>query len=174
MRLATRAVAVLLGLVLLVGGLGLALEIALTALTGGSTLVPYDNWLRYGRDTSWDARAVTLTGLGLLVAGVVMLVLCLRRRAPLAVPGRDRDLLHVTFARRPLEQAVSRLAQRSAGVEDVSVHLRRRKAEVRGASLATDLEGNGALLRDRLASGLDRLPLADSPTVDVRLRRART
>ena len=172
MRTLTRLVAALLGLVLLVGGLALALEVALTAARGSAQLVPYDTWLRWNRAHSWDDPVVVWTGLGMLVVGVLLLLLTLRRRAPLAVPGAERPDMSVSFARRPLEQAVRRLAERSAGVEGVSVHLRKRRAEVSGASLATDLEGTREVLRSRLTEGLDRLPLEATPDVDVRLRRA--
>lgn len=172
MRTLTRVVAALVGLLLLVGGLLLTLEIALTAARGTAQLVPYDDWLRWAREHSWDDPVVLWSSLGTLLVGLLLLLLTVRRRAPLAVPGAERPEMSVSFARRPLEQAVSRLAERSAGVEDVSVRMRKSKAQVAAASLATDLDATGQVLRTRLTEGLSRLPLASTPTVDVHLRKA--
>lgn len=172
MRTLTRLVAAIIGLALLIGGLALALEVALTAARGSAQLVPYDTWLRWAREHSWDETPVLWTGLGLLLAGLLLLLLTVRRRAPLAMPGADRQDMSVTFARRPLEQAVGRLAERSASVENVNVRLRKRKAQVQAASLGTDLGATSTALSTRLTEGLDRLPLQATPTVDVRLRKA--
>lgn len=172
MRIITRLLGALLGLVLLVGGLLLALEVGLTAARGSAQVVPYDTWLRWGRSHAWNSTPVLWTGLGMLLAGVLFLVLTLRRRAPLAVPGESREGMDVSFARKPLEKAVSRLAERSAGVEGVRVHLGRSKASVRGSSLASDLSATGKALEASLSEGLDHLPLAHTPTVDVRLKEA--
>lgn len=174
MRLLTRVLAGLLGLVLLLGGLALTVEIALTAVARRPVLLPYRTWLAYGRDHTWRDGPPTLTGLGLLVLGVLLLVVGLRRRAPLAVPGAARESLTVTFARRPLEASLGRLAERTSGVEGVKVRVRRRTARVSGRSLATDLKAAGTQLSSSVEQGLERLPLATSPSVDVDLRRART
>lgn len=172
MRTLSRLVAALLGLVLLVGGLALALEVLLTAATGKRTLVPYDTWNHWARTHPWNNAIVIWSGLGALLLGLLLLLLTVRRRAPLAVPGAHRSDMTVSFARRPLEQAVGRLAERSASVENVSVNLRKRKAGVTGASLANDLPATGEVLRSRLSAGLDRLPLEHTPAVDVHLREA--
>lgn len=172
MRTLTRLLSALIGLALLLGGLLLALEVALTAARGSAQIVPYDTWLRWARNHAWSDPVVLWTGLGMLLVGLLLLLITLRRRAPLAVPGAARQDMTVSFARRPLEQAVSRLAERSAGVEGVRVHLRKRKAEVQAASLTTDLDATKQVLQSRLTDGLDRLPLQSTPTVDVRLRKA--
>lgn len=174
MRLLSRLLAVLLGLVLLLGGVALALEVLLTVTAGGSTLVPYDNWLADVRERQWQGGAVKLIGLAMLVVGVSCLLLTLRRRAPLAVSGQARERMDVTFARKPLESALGRLAERTSGVEGVQVRVRKRKVTVTGASLATDLKAAGTQVQDSLGEGLRRLPLASRPPVDARLRRARS
>lgn len=171
MRTLTRVVAALLGLVLLLGGLLLTLEVGLTAARGDAVLVPYDSWLTWSRDHAWNAAPVLWTALGTLLVGLLLLLLTARRRAPLAVPGAARQEMSVSFTRRPLEQAVSRLAERSAGVEGVRVRMRKHKAEVSAGSLATDLDATGQALRTRLTEGLSRLPLQSTPTVDVHLRK---
>ncbi len=172
MRTLTRVLAALVGLALLVGGLVLALEVALTAARSEAQLVPYDSALESARQRSWDDPLVLLIGLGLLVAGLLLLLVTLRRRAPLAVPGEDRQDMTVSFARKPLEQAVGRLAERSAGVENVRVKMHRNKAEVQAASLSHDLDSTKQTLQTRLDDGLGRLPLQSTPTIDVRLREA--
>lgn len=174
MRTLNRLVAALVGLLLLAGGLALALEIALTSALGRRQLIPYDTWTRWARHHSWNDPVVIWTEAGALLAGVLLLLLTVRRRAPLAVPGATRRDMTVGFARRPLEQAVGRLAERSAAVESVHVRMHKHKAEINGASLATDLDATGEVLRTRVAAGLERLPLASVPTVDVHLRKAAT
>jgi len=174
MRLLTRLLAVLLGLALLVGGLAVAVEIGLSAVAHRPVLLPYRSWLTYGRDHPWRDSVPTLTGLGLLLLGLLLLIVGLRRRAPLAVPGAPREWLTVTFARRPLEASLGRLAVRTCGVEGVKVRLRRRTARVSGRSLATDLAAAGAQLSGNLEQGLERLPIASPPSVSVDLRRAAT
>lgn len=172
MRTLTRVLAALVGLALLVGGLVLALEVALTAARSEAQLVPYDQAIDGARQRSWDDPLVLLIGLGALLLGLLLLLLTLRRRAPLAVPGEDRQDMSVSFARKPLEQAVGRLAERSAGVENVRVTLHKNKAEVQAASLSNDLGSTKQVLQSRLDDGLQRLPLKSTPTIDVRLREA--
>lgn len=172
MRTLNRLIAALVGLVLLAGGLALAVETALTGAFGTRQLVPYDRWTRWARMHAWNDPVTIWIGLGALLGGLLLLLLTVRRRAPLAVPGADRPDMTVAFARRPLEQAVGRLAERSAGVEAVRVRMGKRKTEISGASLATDLQATDEVLRSRVSAGLDRLPLAGTPTVDVKLRKA--
>lgn len=172
MRTLTRVLAALVGLALLIGGLVLALEVALTAARSEAQLVPYDTALQDARQRSWDDPLVLLIGLGALLLGLLLLLVTLRRRTPLAVPGEDRRGMSVSFARKPLEQAVGRLAERSAGVENVRVRMHKAKAEVQAASLSNDLGGTKQTLQTRLTDGLGRLPLQSPPTIDVRLREA--
>lgn len=172
MRTLTRLVAALIGLALFLGGLLLALEVLLTAARSNPVIVPYDRWLRYGRMHAWNTPSVLWTGLGLLLGGLLLLLLTVRRRKPLAVAGADRGAMSVSFARKPLEQAVGRLAERSAGVDGVRVHVGKRTTQVSGASLATDLPRTTEVLQSRLSDGLERLPLRSTPDVDVRLRKA--
>lgn len=174
MRLLTRVLAGLLGLVLLLGGLVLAVEIGLTAVAHRPVLLPYRSWLAYGREHAWRDGPPTLTGLGLLVLGLLLLVVGLRRRAPLAVPGAARESMTVTFARRPLEASLGRLAVRTSGVEAVKVRVRRRTARISGRSLATDLATAGTQLSSSVEQGLERLPLRAPASVQVELKKART
>lgn len=174
MRVLTRLVTALLGLALMVAGLGLALEVLLAWNVHHPVLVPYDRWLSYARGHTWRDPAVRGTSLAVLVLGVLLLLLALRRRAPLVVPGAPRPAMTVTFARRPLESALGRLAVRTSGVEGVRVRVRRRTVAVSGKSLASDLKSAGGQLSASLHDGLERLPLASTPRVDARLGRARS
>ncbi len=171
-RSLTRLLAAVVGLVLLVGGLAVALEVALTSAAGHHVLLPYDRWLRYGEQHAWSQQVLKVTGLVLLVVGVLMLIATVRRLAPLAIAGSSRSQLQVTFARKPLEGALGRLAVRDGGLESVKVRVRKGKVVVAGASLATDLERARVDLGKHVGSGLHRLPLAKEPSVDVKLRKA--
>lgn len=172
MRALSRLLAVLLGLVLLLGGLALALEIGLSYAAGHPVLFPYRSWLAYGRRTSWQSGAVLITAGVVLLVGVLMLLTTIRRRRPLAVAGAARERMTVTFARGPLEKALGRLATRTSGLEDVRVRLGKKQVAVSGSSLSRDLKTAGDGVRQSVAGGLQRLPLAAPPAVDVDLRRA--
>lgn len=174
MRALSRLFAAMIGLVLLVVGLSVALEVLLQYLAKRPVLFPVNRWLSYAREHDWSSGVVKATAGIILAVGILMLLVTLRRRKPTSVPGAQRRQLQVTFARRPLEAALGRLAERSGGVEGLTVRLRKRKVAVRGSSLATDLDGASRKLTESLSAGLGRLPLASAPTVDVKLKRADT
>ncbi len=174
MRALSRVFAALIGLLLVVAGVALAVEATLSYAAGRSVLLPLATWLRYGREHPWGTGAVKIAELVVLAVGVLMLIVTLRRRKPTAVPGSGRSQLQVSFARRPLESALVRLADRHGGVEGVSVRLRRRTVAVRGATLATDVDAASDRLAAGLGDGLARLPLASTPKVNVKLTRSRS
>jgi len=174
MRALSRLLAALLGIILLAGGIVVALEIGLTAVARRSVLLPYDDWLADGRRYRWDDSGIEIASLVVLAVGVLLLVVTLRRRKPKVVAATAPGDVRAALSRRPLEAALRRYAMRISGVERVKVRVRKKAVTVSGGSLDSDLDRASQQLAEGLAAGLGRLPLATPPKVDVHLKRAKS
>lgn len=105
LRVANRILSLLLALALLVAGVLVAVEIVLAALDREPWVIPHDDWYRDARATAWsdgDARVLFAV---LLVVGLVLLALELRRRRASAIDLADlTDTAHADLDRRGLQR----------------------------------------------------------------------
>jgi hypothetical protein len=172
LRIADRIVAGLVALALLVGGVLLAIEIALQAAGREDPWVlPWDTWYREGLETPWSDPTVRAVCIGLLVAAVLLLMLQFARRRPSALPVRPRaDAVHVDLDRRGLEHWLAARLDKVEGVGSVNVRAHRRKVRVRADSVSRDTAPIERRLDEAAARELDRLDLVRSPSVDVNVR----
>ncbi|MGX5653597.1 DUF6286 domain-containing protein [Geodermatophilus nigrescens] len=153
MRALNRALAVLLALVLLVGGLLAVVEIVLAALDRPHLLVPHERWSAWLREQTFTTGVVRAVLVGLVVLGLLLLVAGLRRGRPGRVPLAARtDGVHVTASRRGLERALARAARRADGVTDARVRAGRRSVRVRAETALRAAEG----LRPRIGAAVDQ------------------
>jgi hypothetical protein len=127
----TRILSVLLALLLIVGGLFVAIEIVLAQLGRAPWLIPWPAWANWLSGQSWASFGVRVILVGLVVVGLILLVLALRPGKPrrLALPATDRNV-HVSIARRALQQTLADTAGRSSGVAGASAKAGRRTVTI--------------------------------------------
>ena len=89
-----RVLSALLALVLVVGGLLVAVEIVLAQLGRPALLIPWSAWASWLGGQTWDTSTVRLVLAGLVVVGLVLLILALRPGKPrrLALPATGSNL----------------------------------------------------------------------------------
>lgn len=168
MRLVNRVLAAVLGLTLLVGGLLVATEIVIAGFGRRPWVVPYDRWYASARMRSWDSAPPRWIFLGLVAAGLALLVVQLLGRRPAALalaPGAAP----ADVGRRSLEKSLAREAARVDGVAGAKARIAKDNAQVEAWSSRRQTED----LPPRVAAALDRrlsaLGLARPPAVRVKV-----
>jgi hypothetical protein len=172
LRIANRIVAGVVALVLLVGGVLVAIEIVLQAAGREEPWVlPWDTWHREGLDTPWSDPTVRAVCIGLIVAAVLLLLLQFARRRPTALPVRPRaDGVHVDLDRRGLEHWLEARLDDVEGVGSVSVRAQRRKVRVRADAVARETAPIEHRLDEAAVREIGALDLVRPPSVDVHVR----
>lgn len=168
MRIANRALAAVLALGLLVGGLLLAVEIVVAGFDRRPWVLPHDDWYLSARTRSWDSAPPRWIFIGLVVAGLLLLFLQLARRRPstlaLGPGGVPADV-----GRRSLEKALVREATHVDGVSAAKARIDKDRASVVAASNRRQTDG----LEPQVTQALDRrmgaLGLARLPEVRVKV-----
>lgn len=143
MHAVNRVLATLLALALLLGGLLAVVEIVLAQLGRPSWLIPHEQWSRGLAGQTFLDGVVRAVLIGLVVLGLVLLVLALRRGKPGSVqlPSRN-DGVHVSASRRGIERSLSTAARRTDGVRSARVKAGRRAVRVKAV---TALRSTGEL-----------------------------
>jgi glucose dehydrogenase len=126
-----RLLSALLAVLLVVGGLLVAVEIVLAQLGRPALLIPWLAWAVWLGGQTWATSIVRLLLAGLVVVGLVLLILALRPGKPrrLALPAIDRAV-HVSIARRALQQTLKDAAARATGVASASAKAGRRTVTI--------------------------------------------
>ena len=144
MRIVNRVLAVAVALSLLAGGVLVVVEIVLASLGQGPWVIPYDNWYSSVRTTQWDSPDARSLFLALTLAGAVLVALQVIKPRPRSVP-LEPGVARAGIARRSLEQTLARVAGNETGVATATARIRRRRARVVAATIASPDE-----LRPRL------------------------
>jgi hypothetical protein len=170
-RVLNRALAVVVAMTLLAGGVLVAVEIAVAAADRRPWVLPHDQWYRWARDTPWDAWAARGILLAVAGAGLVLLALQLVRRRPdeLAADGGAPGV-DLVVARPSLERSLGRTVAGVDGVRSGRVRISRRGATV---AVGTDRSDPGDLadrVREAVAERLRRLRLRAPVSVHVEVR----
>jgi len=168
-RIANRVLAAVLGLGLLVGGLIVAVEIVVAGFDRRPWVLPHDDWYRSARQRSWDSAPPRWIFIGLVAAGLALLLLQLARRRPAALaltPGA----VPADVGRRSLERSLDREAARIDGVAAAKTKIGKDKAEV----VATSNRRQAGDLEPAVSQALDRrlaaIGVARPPTVRVKVQ----
>lgn len=168
MRVANRAVAALLALALLVGGLLVAVEIVVAGFGRRPWVVPHDRWYRSARLRTWESAQPRWIFVALVVAGLGLLFLQLARQRPSALPLAP-GAAPADINRRSLERSLRRTAVDVEGVSAATVKIGQERAEV----AATTNRRQAGDIQPRVAEAVERrvqsLGLARSPAVRVKL-----
>lgn len=147
----TRVVSALLALTLLFGSLLAVVEITAAALDRGHVLVPYPDWTDWLRTHTWNDSIVQVLLGGLVVVGLLLLLLAVRRGKPAALSLRNRtDGVDVTASRRSVEKSLAGAAARTSGVAGASASVSRRTARVEARTVALSDPG----IRDEVESAV--------------------
>ncbi|MCA0144004.1 DUF6286 domain-containing protein [Blastococcus sp. LR1] len=135
MSIVNRVIATVLALALLLGGLLAVVEIVLAALGRPYSLVPHPMWSTWLGEQSFTDGVVRAVLIGLIIIGLLLLVVALRRGKPgsLTLPGRT-DGVRVTASRRGIERSLSTAARRADGVKSASAKAGRRIVRVKAAT----------------------------------------
>src|SRR5215204_440913 len=116
-RAANRLLATLIALVLLGGGLLVAIEIAFARAAAQPVLLPHHRWYRALRDAEWSDPS-TRAVLGLMVAVcLALLVLEALKRRPTTLSTQPGESAHYEVDRRSLEASLRRTAESLDGVD---------------------------------------------------------
>lgn len=177
MNLLNRILSAVLALALLLGGSLAVVEIVLAQLGRPSWLVPHEQWSQWLASRGWDDSVVRVILAGLVILGIVLLLLAMRRGKPrlVALPatgGDDASGITLTASRRDVERSLAAAARRTGGVRKASAKVTRRRVKVqaqtttrsRGDDIASQVT---AAVSDRLTD----LGLADRLAPRVTLSR---
>ena len=154
MHVLNRVLAALLALALFLGGLLAVVEIVLAALDRPSWLVPHQQWAQSLTGETFGSGVVRAVLIGLVVLGVLLLLVGLRRGKPGSIPLPARtDGVQVTASRRGLERSLATSARRADGVRSARAKVGRRTVKVR----ATTAVRSGDLQQPVTAGVTERL-----------------
>ena len=168
-----RLLSALLAVLLVVGGLLVAVEIVLAQLGRPALLIPWLVWAVWLGGQTWATSIIRLLLAGLVVVGLVMLVVALRPGKPrrLALPATDRNV-HVSIARRALQQTLSDAAVRARGVASASAKAGRRTVTVTATTANPNTIDVQQAALAAIEQRLDQLGLAGRLRPRVRMERS--
>ncbi len=154
----TRVVSALLALALLFGSLLAVVEIVAAAMGRGYVLVPYHEWTDWLRTHSWNDGIVKVLLGGLVVLGLLLLMLAIRRGKPAALTLRNRtDGVDVSASRRSVEKSLATAAARTSGIAGASASVGRRSARVNARTVASSEPGIREEVESAVRGRLDSL-----------------
>jgi hypothetical protein len=165
-----RVLSAVLALVLVVAGPLLAVEILLAGLDRPPWLVPHDRWAATARTTAWSDGDVRLVLVGLVVAGLVLLVVESGRRRPqaLALAARGAGVA-VELDRRHLEHWLVAQVEQVEGVASAQAKIGSRTAVIGATAVGRDTGPVAARVREAVTGHLDGLGLDRMPRVRVKV-----
>lgn len=155
MHIVNRVIGTLLALTLLLGGLLAAIEIVLAAIGRPYWLVPHEQWSSWLGDQTFADGVVRAVLSGLVIVGLLLLFVALRRGKPgtLQLPGRVQGV-RVTASRRGIERSVSTAVHRANGVRSAEARAGRRSIRVKAA---TAMRNPGDLQQSVQSAVTDRI-----------------
>ena len=170
MRTTNRILSALLGLVLIVVGLVVAIEMALIAAGRAPAVVPLDRWYRWLRSIALDNTWFLATAIGVAILGIILLVAELRPWPPQRVQTNAAAGQPMWIARRSVERRAE-VAATTAGVGHPKSAVRgkpgRWRINVRGAAWPERRDDVASAVR----AELDRLYAPSDVALNVSLRR---
>lgn len=168
MKIPNRVLAAVLGLTLLAGGLIVAVEIVVAGFDRRPWVLPHDDWYRSARLRTWESAPPRWIFIGLVAAGLLLLVLQLARRRPSTLalmPGA----VPADVGRRSLERSLAREAARVDGIAGAKAKIAKEKAEVVATSSRRQTDDLPPALTEALDRRLGSIGLARPPAVRVKV-----
>jgi hypothetical protein len=169
MRIANRVIAAVLALGLLAGGLIVAVEIVVAGFDRRPWVLPHDDWYESARTRIWEDAPPRWIFIGLVVAGLLLLLLQFAHRRPTALPLTP-GAVPADLGRRSLERSLVREATRVDGVSAAKAKVDNDRVDV----VASSNRRQTGDLEPRVTQALDRrmgtLGLARPPSVRVKVQ----
>lgn len=160
-RWLTRVLSALVALTLFVGSLLVLAEVVAAAAGRGPWLVSYPDWTTWAGERSWNDWVVNLILAGLVVVGLLLLVLALRRGKPSALPLHGGlPGVNVRASRRSVEKSLAAAASRIPGVTKTDASVRRRSARIQAHAATRGDSGLREEVESSVKERLDSLGLA--------------
>jgi len=157
-------------LALLLASLLVVVEVALAAAGQPPWLVDFTQWTAWMSERNWDDRTVRTILVGLVVAGLLLLLLTLRRGKPATLSLRPRTSgVDVKASRKSVERSLAAAASRTSGVSSADASIRRRGARVEARAGSRPESGLAQDVESAVRARLESLRLAREPRLDVRI-----
>ncbi len=167
-----RVLATLFALALVALGLLVSAEIVAALAGQAPLLVSHDRLATRLQDHSWQSTLGRTASVVALVAGLLLLLVTLRRGAPSTLPlTGDDPQIDAGLSRRSLQGALRRWAAEIDGVSSARARVGRRRATVRAVTLLRDPGDLEEQVRRQINEHLDGLGLRSAPRLRVRLLR---
>jgi hypothetical protein len=170
MRTTNRILSTVLGLVLIVVGLTVAIEMALIAAGRTPIMLPLDRWFRSLRSVSLDDSRFVAVAAGFGLIGLVLLVAELRPWPPSQVQANAAAGAPMSIARRSVQRRVETAAA-TAGVNRVRSEVRGKPDHWRLKLRAVGWPDRRDAVTEAVRTELDRLYAPSDVPIDVTLRR---
>jgi hypothetical protein len=171
LRILSRLIALAVALVLVVGGLLVAVEIVVAEVANGPWVIPYDEWYRNARTNGWSSTSTRQVALAMTAAGAVLLLVQLARRRPAVLEMEAKRRGQPTaLSRRGVERSLERSVSKVDGVASAKVRISSKRARVTTTShrrLPGDLEARVTAAAEQRLSALR---LAQPLPLSVRLQ----
>jgi hypothetical protein len=168
-RITNRVLAAVLALGLLVGGLIVAVEIVVAGFDRRPWVLPHDDWYRSARLRTWDSAPPRWIFIGLIAAGLLLLLLQLARRRPTTLaltPGA----VPADIGRRSLERSLAREATTVDGIAAAKAKLGKEKAQVVASSNRRQTDDLEPVVSQALDRRMAAVGLARPPAVRVKVQ----
>lgn len=169
MRIANRVASAVLGLALLVGGLLVAVEIVVAGFDRRPWVLPHDDWYNSARLRIWEDAPPRWIFIGIVLAGLLLLLLQLARRRPRAL-AMTPGAVPADIGRRSLEKALVREAARIDGIAAAKAKVREDRADVVASSNRRQTGDLGPRVTEALDARMAALGLARPPAVRVKVQ----
>ena len=173
MRLLNRPLAFLLAAALLLASIVLVVEVVAFAVNAHPVFVHWNHWTTWADKTKWKAGIVRFWAVVLMVVGLLLLILQLKRRRVSRIPvGAEDDNVDAAITRRGLTSVVQNAALGVDGVRRAAVSAKPRKVTVSATAAAGDKNGSGGMtepITTAAQAALDTLALAKTPKLAVRV-----
>jgi hypothetical protein len=170
MRTTNRIFSALLGLILIVVGLAVAIEMALIAAGRAPVVLPLDRWYRSLRSVSLDDSRFLAVAVAVGLIGLVLLVAELRPWPPSRVLTNAAAGAPLSIARRSVQRRVEAAAA-SAGVGRAKSEVRGKPSHWRLKLQAVGWPERRDAVTEAVRAELDRLYAPSDVPLNVSLRR---
>ncbi|WP_425953470.1 DUF6286 domain-containing protein [Xylanimonas sp. McL0601] len=143
MNVVNRFLAVVLALVLFLGGLLAAVEIFRAQVGDAPWLVPWEKWSTWLGTQTWVTNLVRAVLVGIGIVGLLLLVAALRRGRPgdLVLPAESAlPGVRTTVSRRGVEKSLETAARDVDGVRSARADAHRHRVTVRASSMTREGE----------------------------------
>lgn len=147
MGFVNRALGAILAIGLIAAGVVVLFEVGAVVAGADPLVASHDRWLADLSARAWSSRPTRLACLGLIAAGLALIVLQLLRQRPAEVRAAGGAPVATRVPRHDLEREVAAQLLQVDGVATATVKLRRRGFDVKATSIA----GDPPTLREQLA-----------------------